>query len=92
MPLKLKSKKPESKAKKQQTDYEQLGRMLANIYETGYIDRNQAYKMSFLKGVLAGFGGVVGATVIVSLVIWVLTLFSDVSLIENIRNTLQSKQ
>lgn len=82
-------KKP-SKEQKQKTDYEQLGRMLSNIYETGYIDRNQTYKMSFIKGALSGFGGVVGATVLVALFLWILSLFSDVGLVENIRQTLQS--
>ena len=42
--------------------HEQLGRMMQNIYESGYIDKNTFYKMSFLKGVLGGLGGVVGAT------------------------------
>ncbi len=77
--------------KKAKTDFEQLGRMLTNIYETGYIDRNQSYKMTFIKGILGGFGGVIGATVVVALLIWVLSLFSDVTVIENIRQMLMSK-
>ncbi|MDQ5972188.1 MAG: hypothetical protein QG553_347 [Patescibacteria group bacterium] len=59
----------------------QLGRMLVNIYETGYMDRNTMYKMSFLKGMAAGFGGVIGATIVVALLLWILTLFSQVPLI-----------
>jgi hypothetical protein len=64
--------------------YEQLGRMLVSIYESGYLDRNQAYKMSFLKGLVTGLGGVLGATLLVALLLWVLALVSDVPLIERI--------
>lgn len=80
----LTTSKPTSKSKNSDKDYEQLGRMLANIYETGYIDRNQLYKMSFIKGVITGFGGVVGATLVVALVIWILSLLGNVFLLDKI--------
>ena len=83
----LKPKKPDPK-QKQKVDYEQIGRMVANIYETGYIDRNQTYKMSFIKGILAGLGGVIGATVVVALILWLLSLFQTVPLIDRLYNNL----
>lgn len=58
--------------------------MLASIYESGYMDRNQTYKMSFLKGVAAGLGGVIGATLVVALLLWLLSLTSEVPLIERV--------
>lgn len=64
--------------------YEQLGRMLTNIYETGYIDRNQAYKMSFIKGLFTGLGGAIGATLLVALLLWLLSLLVDLPIIERI--------
>lgn len=60
---------------------EQLGQMLVNIYESGYLDANKSYKMSFLKGLAGGLGGVIGATIVVALLIWVLSLFQEVPLI-----------
>lgn len=72
--------KPLSERKK----YEQLGRMLTSIYETGYIDRNQMYRMSFIKGLFTGLGGVVGATLLVALVLWILSLLTDLPLIERV--------
>jgi hypothetical protein len=74
------------KSKEQPTvkDTEQLGKMLVNIYESGYLDKNQSYKMSFIKGVFGGFGGVVGATLVVALLIWILSLLSNVSLVEKV--------
>lgn len=90
----LTTSKNTSASKKQQVDYEQLGKMLSNIYESGYINRNQAYKMSFLKGIAAGFGGVVGATMVLAIVLWVLSVFVDVPIIgpllDPVQDTLQS--
>jgi hypothetical protein len=85
-----KTKKPNK-----EVSYEQLGRMLESIYESGYIDRNKTYKMSFFKGVAAGFGGVIGATIIVAILLWTLNLFDQVPLLgpltDKIQNTVETK-
>lgn len=69
--------------------------MLVNIYETGYLDIHKSYKHSFIKGVIGGFGGVIGATIVVGLMLWLLSLFDQVPLVGNfidaIRSTLQTK-
>lgn len=72
---------PQTQVNKSSKDYEQLGRMLENIYSSGYIDKNQTYKNSFVKGVMGGLGGVIGATIVVALLVWVLSLFHEVPLI-----------
>ncbi len=70
--------------------------MLVNIYESGYMDRAQSYKMSFIKGILGGFGGVLGATIVVALLLWVLSFFKEVPLLgpvlDNVRHTVQQAQ
>ena len=68
-------KRPAKKPTKKES-YEQIGRMVENIYLSGYVDTNQMYKMTFFKGVMAGLGGVIGATVVVAIVIWILSLFN----------------
>lgn len=76
-------------------DLEQLGQMLVNIYESGYINRNQSYKMSFIKGLVSGLGGVIGATIIVALLLWILSLLNNVPLVgrftERTQQTIQSE-
>lgn len=78
-----------AKKTKDQKDLAQLGQMLTNIYESGYVDRNKAYKTSFLKGLVSGVGGVVGATIVVALLLWFLSLFSSVPLVNRFTNNIQ---
>lgn len=62
-------------------DYEELGKRLENIYLMGYVSKWEMMKMSFLKGLLAGLGGVVGATLMVALLLWFLSLFNSIPLV-----------
>jgi hypothetical protein len=82
--------------KKTKKEYEELGKMVASIYESGYLDAKQSYKSSFLKGVFSGLGGVVGATIVVALLVWILTLFGHISFIgrytDKVKNTVENRQ
>jgi hypothetical protein len=78
---------------KKQKEYEELGKMIASIYETGHANKKAMYKASFIKGLLSGLGGVIGATVVVALLIWIFSLFDQIPLVgrifENLRDTIQ---
>ena len=91
-----KSKLDSRKKADPKTDYENLGKMLTNIYESGYINENQSYKSSFLKGIFGGVGGVLGATVVIGLLIWLLSLFTSIPLLgpltQRIQNTIQNSK
>ena len=88
-------RKSQSKAKTSK-QYEDLGRIVASVYETGFLDAAKSYKSSFIKGLFQGFGGVVGATIVVAILIWIMSLFSQVPLLgrlaENLRDTVQTGQ
>ena len=77
-------------------DYESLGKMLVSIYETGYINANQSYKSSFLKGVASGIGGVLGATLVIGALAWSLSLFKHIPLLgpitDTVKTTIQEKK
>ncbi|MDQ3123296.1 MAG: DUF5665 domain-containing protein [bacterium] len=70
--------------------YENLGRIVASVYETGYLDVAKSYKMSFLKGVFSGVGGVIGATIIVALLLWILSVVKEVPFIGDISKKVES--
>ena len=83
--LKRNKKKPEK------LSYEEIGKMLESIYTSGYIDHNQTYKMSFIKGVLAGLGGVIGATVVVALLVWILSLLNFVPFLDSVQCSIEQR-
>jgi hypothetical protein len=64
-------------------DYEKLGRIVTSVYETGYLNAHQQYKNAFLKGMIGAVGGVLGATIGIALLLWLLSLFVDAPLIGN---------
>lgn len=84
-------KKPKSKE-----DYEHLGQVLEDIYLSGYTDKRKLLKMSFLKGLATGFGGVIGATVMIALLLWILGRFQQIPLIgpffDSAQDTIKSNQ
>jgi len=89
-------KKEKTKHHKQRTagEYEQMGRDLEAMYLNINPNKTTFYKAAFLRGILGGVGGVIGATVIIALLLWLLSLFNDVPLIggfvDAIRRTIES--
>ena len=69
---------PKSKTDK---EYAELGKAVSAIFESGALSRKELYKASFVKGVISGVGGVIGATVIIGLLLWILSLTSNIPLI-----------
>lgn len=76
--------------------YEDLGRIVASVYETGYLDAAKSYRQSFIKGLFQGFGGVIGATILVALLIWILSFFNELPFIgritEQVQDTIQVQE
>ncbi len=82
--------KNSSKNAKSQQKYEDLGRIISNVFETGYLDASKSYKMSFLKGLIQGLGGVIGATVGIALLLWLLSLFGELPFVGEIFKSVQN--
>lgn len=76
-------------------DYQQLGKQVVDLYDTLKPNRSSVYRGSFLKGVAGGLGGVVGATVGVALLLWILSLFGQIPFVghfvDAVRHTIQNR-
>lgn len=76
-------------------DYEALGKQVAALYDHINPDRSGLYRTAFLKGIVTGLGGVIGATVVIALLAWILSLLGHVpfldSIADNARETIQSR-
>jgi Domain of unknown function (DUF5665) len=62
-------------------DYEQLGRLLVNVYETGFSSHKRLYVISFLKGVFLGLGGAIGASIVVGVIVWCLSVLERIPVV-----------
>lgn len=55
--------------------------VVEEMFNDMYRDRVAIYKMNFFRGIFFGLGSVLGATVVVALVLWILSFFVDLPFI-----------
>lgn len=76
-------------------DYTRLGKQVVELYDELKPNRRALYRTNFIKGILSGLGGVVGATVGIAALLWLLSLFGQVPFIghfvDSVKHTLQSR-
>jgi hypothetical protein len=70
--------KKDKKQDRQQMDAAHLTEILL---KAEYVDRKSYYLHNFLRGVVVGAGTVLGATVLIALLLWILSFFDTVPLI-----------
>lgn len=64
--------------------------LITQLFDDHYRSRWRIYKMNFVRGIFFGFGSVLGATIVVSLTIWVLSHF--VQLPDNFLRQVETNQ
>ena len=52
--------------------------VLEDLFYDFHSSRKQVYTMNFFRGVFFGVGTVVGGTIVVALVVWILTWLTDI--------------
>lgn len=55
--------------------------MLEELFNDFYIRRKQVYKMNFVRGIFFGLGSALGGTIVIALIIWLISLFTNFPLV-----------
>ena len=71
--------------------------ILEDLFYDFHKSRAQVYSINFFRGVFFGLGTVIGATIVVAIVLWFLSLFVDIpgavgDFVQYIVDTVQSSQ
>jgi len=66
----------------------ELGTKLQQFYNSGYVNKKQSILFAFYKGVASGFGALIGGTIVVGVLIWILSLFHQLPFAHNFINAL----
>jgi len=82
-------KKTIKKIKDDQAQAETRG-FLEDLFDDYYAQRYKVYKMNFVRGIVFGFGSVIGGTLMVALLLWILTFFNEVPFIGQFTHTIQN--
>lgn len=65
--------------------------VIEELFNDMYEDRRNIYVMNFFRGIFFGLGSVIGGTIIVALVVWILGFFVDFPGIGNAIEQTQDK-
>jgi hypothetical protein len=63
--------------------------VLEDLFDDFYRHRKQVYWMNFIRGIVFGFGTVIGGTIMVALLLWILSLLNYIPFLEGIVDAAQ---
>lgn len=75
-----------SKKKKQEKDvlkrnHDDIAKALEILFASGYINKKKLYLNNFLRGIAFSAGGVIGATLVIGILIWILSVFDNIPVV-----------
>lgn len=66
--------------------------MIEELFNDWYVHRREVYKMNFVRGIFFGFGSVLGGTIVVALLVFLISLFTELPVVgdffQETKNTL----
>lgn len=62
---------------------------LEDLFEDYYAQRFKVYRMNLMRGIVFGFGSVIGGTLMIALLLWLLSFVGEVPLIGHFVQTVQ---
>ena len=65
---------------------EEVAKALELLFAAGYVDRKRLYIENFFRGIVFGAGSLLGATVVISILLWILSIIGHVPLIGPVFN------
>ncbi len=81
-------------AKKTDVDTKAAVQALEYLLAAGYVNKKRLYFENFVRGIFFSVGSILGATIVVALILWILSLFDGVpfigDLVQNVRNTVNN--
>ena len=81
-------KKQQKATGKESIDTKAAVQALEYLMATGYVNKKRLYMENFFRGIFFSVGSILGATIVITLLLWVLSLFGNVPFIGDIvRNT-----
>jgi hypothetical protein len=63
--------------------------VLEGLFDDFYNHRYEVYKMNFIRGIVFGFGSVIGGTIVVALLLWLLSALHYVPFLDGIVDSAQ---
>lgn len=74
----------------------QAAKALEVLFTTEYISKRELYKSNFIRGIFFSAGSIIGATIILGVGLWGLSLFKEIPLVgpvtETIKESIQQSQ
>ena len=80
-----KKKSPE----KNDIDTKAAVQALEYLLAAGYVSRKRLYVENFIRGIMFSVGSIIGATVVVGLIVWILSAFDTAPVIGNFIKSIQ---
>lgn len=69
---------------------------MEELFNDYYLRRHDVYKMNFFRGIFFGLGSVLGGTIVVALIVWILSFFVSAPLIgeylEGVQQSIESPE
>ncbi len=63
---------------KQDNEHGAREQVIEELFNDFNRSRIRVYKMNFVRGIFFGVGSVIGGTVVIALIAWILSLFTDI--------------